>query len=856
MAKKISKDIQERRRKKQISSPLVGRNKFEVHLNRSKHNILGKKEKHDRGVPGVSRSKANEKRKKTLLTKYKQRNKSNMLLDKRFGEFDETMSMEEKMLKRFALEKQSHHIKSGHYNIDDEEELTHYGQNLADIKSFDEIELESGDDDDDDGKDDDGVFGGLLTKKKRDTPEDGHGEKKMTKKEILQEMIAESKRDKNEKKKTKELSFELTQKLDKEFNDIHALLIKRADQATAPSTKPDDYDKIVKELIFEAKGTPTERLESAEEIAIKEKNRLEKLERQRKERMELLDEDVEVVHQSADALIPKLSKKKDDRFLLRYEDGKMVMPEGVDDGSLLNSEIVGKQAEGNEPEGEDDEESGDEDNEDDEDESEDESEEETDNEDVFSDEDDITGGPVKEDLIQTPASNDDVADVVKEKVKKGKGKVSIKKPPDFKRVPNSVKELKRAMKKSGLKVSDFLRETFNTNARNKEQLKTLLNVSFEYLDYAVETEESVIQQINSFGSLLQQLAEQLPLQITGIIQTRLKAMFERILSCIKSKKFSDVFPSLAELILLKLIEILFPTSDFLHSITTPALRIICQIFFKARFTDMKCVVSGAFLLHICYNYLKLSKRYLPELILFLSRLLVEAVALDAKFNKITSSVLNMQRTKPGILHLGEKQDTDFCPVNINWISSSSTENATTLNSASVKLSVTRNILSLCEKFFILYKDLETIKELFEPVSCIIKLLPVENYPVALASFQSQLLDQIETKTASEKQPLKLQSKKPIPLPLLEPQFDEDSSQLFRKNSGNKAKNEYDKLKYKVKREMKGAVKEIRKDTQFLAKQQLGEQLEKDSTRKRKVKELKSAIENERRDIKMLEKRKK
>merc|ERR1712168_941721 len=295
MAKKKnnSRAVTERRLKKANESPLTSRNRFEVHLNRSKYNIIGKKEKHDRGAPGVSRSKANEKRKKTLLQKYKQRNKSNVLVDKRFGEFDDAVSVEEKMLKRFTLEKQSHHVKAGHYNIadaDEEEHLTHYGQNLADISNFDEIDLESGDE----GEDDDDISGGLLRRKKtRDGKEEGDDdeERKLTKKEILQEMIVDSKRDKNERRKTKELAFELTQRLDKEWKDIHLLLTKQSNESKpAPKEKQDDYDKIVKELVFEAKGKPTERLKSAEEIAKKEERRRAQLEKERRSRMDLEEE--------------------------------------------------------------------------------------------------------------------------------------------------------------------------------------------------------------------------------------------------------------------------------------------------------------------------------------------------------------------------------------------------------------------------------------------------------------------------------------------------------------------------------------------------------------------------------------
>ena len=111
-------------------------NPFEVRVNRKKHHVLGQRSNSDRGLPGVSRSKAILKvicapvkallfnihsfalfffcvcgllflqRKRTLLLEYKQRNKSNRFIDKRFGEYDEGLTPEEKMMQRFVLEKQ------------------------------------------------------------------------------------------------------------------------------------------------------------------------------------------------------------------------------------------------------------------------------------------------------------------------------------------------------------------------------------------------------------------------------------------------------------------------------------------------------------------------------------------------------------------------------------------------------------------------------------------------------------------------------------------------------------------------------------------------------------------------------
>uniref|UniRef100_A0A6I8SWJ8 Uncharacterized protein n=1 Tax=Xenopus tropicalis TaxID=8364 RepID=A0A6I8SWJ8_XENTR len=78
-------------------------NPFEVKINKQKFNVLGRKTgKHDLGLPGVSESKALKRRKDTILVEYQRRGKVSVFMDKK------TL-----------------------YNLNEEEELTHYGQSLA-----------------------------------------------------------------------------------------------------------------------------------------------------------------------------------------------------------------------------------------------------------------------------------------------------------------------------------------------------------------------------------------------------------------------------------------------------------------------------------------------------------------------------------------------------------------------------------------------------------------------------------------------------------------------------------------------------------------------------------------------------
>ena len=83
------------------------------------------------------------------MKEWEEKNRAGGIVDRRFGENDPTMSLEERMLERFTRERQRS-SKSAAFNIEDEEELTHYGQSLSKLDDFDDVALRSEDDDEED----------------------------------------------------------------------------------------------------------------------------------------------------------------------------------------------------------------------------------------------------------------------------------------------------------------------------------------------------------------------------------------------------------------------------------------------------------------------------------------------------------------------------------------------------------------------------------------------------------------------------------------------------------------------------------------------------------------------------------
>jgi nucleolar protein 14 len=84
-----------------------------------------------------------------LLKEWEAKGRAGGILDRRFGENDPTLSLEERMLERFTRERQRT-SSSAAFNLEDEDELTHYGQSLSRLDDFDDVGLRDSSEDEQD----------------------------------------------------------------------------------------------------------------------------------------------------------------------------------------------------------------------------------------------------------------------------------------------------------------------------------------------------------------------------------------------------------------------------------------------------------------------------------------------------------------------------------------------------------------------------------------------------------------------------------------------------------------------------------------------------------------------------------
>lgn len=292
-------------REKELAKIRERFNPYETQVNRSKFAVGGRKLKGTEGRPGAAASIAEKMRQETIGQERQRKGRVGGLVDRRFGEGRADLTPEQIQLERYTRERQKS-SKRNNFSLEDEdgEGLTHMGQSLADMDDFGPAPVS---DDEDMGAEmvSRTNFGGFEEELEEDEiiGEDGEKRKK-TKAEIMQEIIAKSKQGRSERQRQAEEDEDAREALDAELEDLQMLLAtseqKKPSQADGISAdrmqalqEDTDYDKAVKELIYDRRAKASERTKTEEELIEEEAKRLHEQEEARIKRMrgEDVDED-------------------------------------------------------------------------------------------------------------------------------------------------------------------------------------------------------------------------------------------------------------------------------------------------------------------------------------------------------------------------------------------------------------------------------------------------------------------------------------------------------------------------------------------------------------------------------------
>ncbi|KAJ5677408.1 uncharacterized protein N7477_003041 [Penicillium maclennaniae] len=812
-----------------------------------------------RARPGVTKSLGEERRRATLLQEMNSRNKVGGLIDRRFGENDPTMTPEERAAERFARESQRKMRKESMFNLEDEEDdfqFTHMGQPLTlegetlkdDFEAGDlngeESDEESSrkrkryvDDDEDMGMEEDmDMDNDFIDHGDGDQPE-----RKKSKAEVMKEVIAKSKFYKHERQQAKEDDEDLRDELDKELPDLFEALRGMKNPGKPEPAKQDldamnperaallqepeknkterEYDQRLKQLTFDKRSAPTDRTKTEEEKVEEEAARLKKLEHDRVRRMrgEVVtddeeeesdkdsfmqdDEDEEIDDAEAFGL-PSSSYQPRPELAVEDEDDFVIDDDLVETRSNASLDLDAIDME----------------------------EESSEEEEVESEnEDELINGMT---LPTTSASG--AASTAVEVNQTAEGKLAFTYP-----CPSTHASFLETIE--GVPTEDVptvvqrIRALHHPRLQpgNKEKLGKFAEILVEHVSYmANESEEPSFAVIESLLRHIHSLAKTHPLNVAMSFRARLRE--------ITTERPLNLLPG--DVAILSGISTVFPTSDHFHSVTTPAHLCLARFLGQCSVKTVSDFATGAFATTLCLQYQTDAKRYMPEFI-----------------NYTLNALCNLAPTEPtsklGFFPARKSEDSvrlapskKVTPRKLQFrdiIASASDSDA----QEELKISLVTTFVSLLGAASDIWSEKSAFTEIFTPVREVLQYLRQSFKSKVFGAAREPIqaaLDKIDAHLANARltrRPLLLHNHKPLAIKSAIPKFEEDFNP-DKHYDPDRERAESNRLKKEFKREKKGAMRELRKDASFIAREKLREKKERDAAYEQKYKRLVAEIQSE------------
>ncbi|XP_027096915.1 uncharacterized protein [Coffea arabica] len=852
-------------------------NPFETIWSRRKFDILGKKRKGEQRRIGLARSLAIEKRKKTLLKEYEQSGKSSVFLDKRIGEQNELLGEFDKAIMRSQRERQLKLSKKSKYNLSDgeEDELEIQGGLFPEKDDFDDEIPFDEDEDVDDGSTGNAKKSDILgelnftaVQNAQQTGLAGQETRQKSKREVMEEIISKSKFFKAEKAKDKEENEQLVDQLDQEFtslvqseallsltqpnkmNALRALVNKSSskneekkhdtspalDKTATRLEKPDSYDKLVSEMALDMRARPSDRTKSAEEIAQEEKERLEQLEEERQKRMVAADE---LSDEEPDGSDDNDASSKQFRSLsgddlgdsFSHEDKKtklgwiqqILQRENAED---LGSEDAASTEESGGSEDDSEEESDEDDDEHDKTHSVKDWEQSDDDkiDTYLQDDEDSDGDRVerkkkeqekKEKQMNLSDTESQKAIAKQQSVQQGELPYTIEAPKNLEEFTSLLENC------SDDQIVEAIRRirAFNAihvAAENRKKMQVFYGVLLQYFAVLASKKPLNFKLLNLLVKPLMEMSAEIPYFAAICARQRLLHTRAQFSDNIKTTGKS-CWPSLKTIFLLRLWSMVFPCSDFRHVVMTPAILLMCEYLMRCQVVSGRDIVVGSFLCSMVLSVTKQSRKLCPEALTFIRTLLLAA------FDKIQGSaddhqlhhLMEIKTLKPLLCiksSVKEINRLDFLML-IDL-----PEDSPHFNSDNFRASVIAAVAETLKGFVNLYEGFNSFPEIFLQISKVLHKLAGQHCMPEMLKDKLRDVAQFIEKKADEhhvlRQPLQMRKQKPVPIKMLNPKF-EDNFVKGRDYDPDRERAERRKLKKLLKREAKGAARELRKDNYFL-----------------------------------------
>ena len=844
-------DIRERFNPFEVKSP-ARKDKFDV--------VSTRKNKDGPGRPGVTKGLGEERRKATLLREIQSRNKIGGVVDRRFGEYDSSMTPEQRAAERFARQNLRKSQRTNMFNLEDDDEaeveLTHAGQTLSfgkesEADDFQEDIPVSPDglpDDIDDDIDDRPRKRLRLDEGGSDVDRpDNAPDRRRSKREVMEEVMAKSKLYKHERQKLKEDDDQLRARLDEDMADIYSALreqppVVRNDEIGAsdksisePSMNPEraamlagrdrmevekEYEQRVREMHLDRRAKPSERTKTEEETAAREAQKLQDLESKRLRRMqgdlESSDEseedeqhigDEDEYQDDAEAFglsqtrvengLPELEVEDEDEFVL---DDDLIASDAEND--LISEEDSDEQSES----GDDDEDDGN---------------------------DDLINGVV------IPGASKADTRLTKSNTSSSQ-RLAYTYP-----CPQSHKELLSILQNQKVEDTATIIQRIRAlhhasiSPDNKAKLATFAGVLVEHLAYMGNKKDTPMQVVENLIRHIHSMAKSNPEAVGHAFRSQLQQISEnRPLAMVAG-----------DLILLTAISTIFPTSDHFHPVVTPAMLTIARYLGQNNMVSVQDVQIGLYCCTLALQCQQISKRFVPEVIPYLCNALAVLCPMPLSHHLTSAAdwIIPARASAPSLhihkLGIESKPGQSMHPLAFRDLFEAN-------DSDEHKTRLALNAFSLLTVSSELWKNKSAISEVLQNCLDIVAHWrlnsfdpPISNPIHKAIAAASVKITSIAEKCRRERKPLLLHDHRPLAIKTSVPKFEEFYNP-DKHYDPDRDRSSLNKLKAEHRREHKGALRELRKDANFVAREQLREKKERDDEYEKKYKRLVADVQGE------------
>ncbi|GLT28770.1 hypothetical protein SLA2020_036780 [Shorea laevis] len=621
---------------------------------------------------------------------------------------------------------------------------------------------------------------------------------------------------------------------------------------TYKQDQPDSYDKLVNEMILDMRARPSDRTKTPEEIAQEERERLEQLEEERQKRMlttdDSSDDDGENVEKestqrprsiSGDDLGDSFSVDEDIGAKKGWVD-EILGRKSAEDSESEDDEDGSEDLEGSEDsEGSEDDvdEEGFEENDDDRErtlslkdwEQSDDDNLDTDfEEDEEGDQGHDEATDHQEDVEQRHSKKPKNIDVRKEerkssdaKIMKAKNKDSTTQQniPFIIEAPKSLEELSALVENySNADVIVVINRIRASNAiklaaENRKKMQVFYGVLLQYFAILADKKPLNFELLNLLVKPLMEMSTEVPYFAAICARQRILQTRTKFCEAIKNSE-SGCWPNMKTLFLLRLWSMIFPCSDFRHAVMTPAILLMSEYLMRCRVLSGRDVAVGSFLCSMVLAVAKQSQKFCPEAIMFLRTLLM-ATTEQKPASDQDYQLMELKALRP-LLHI-HGSVSEINPLNFLMVMNMP-EDSAFFSSDNFRASTLVTIIETLRGFVDIYDKLSSFPEIFLPISTLLHdISHDENMPEALKVKFKDVADSIKKK-ADEfyalRRPLQMRKQKPVPIKLVNPKFEENFVK-GRDYDPDRERAERRKLQKQIKREAKGAARELRKDNYFL-----------------------------------------